>query len=154
MSTDRRQCVEQDQAQNCLSYTRLKCRSCAKNFVLSENFYLGHFAADNLKFKDNLYDYLNLPRAGVNFIGKKFCRLAEVSHCLEYISTRECRLCEQGYILTVVAANPRTTSAFWRGSPKSPTARSTRTCRSAPSAPPATTSTTPPASRWPPSRTA
>ena len=73
-----------------------------KNFVLSKDFYSSYFSPDNLNYKDNLNEYVNLFQYDHNFIGKKFCHLAEVSHCVDYINTKECRQCEAGYILTVV----------------------------------------------------
>ena len=105
MTTNKRECIEQVDSKHCLSYTRLQCKECQKNFVLSNDFYSSYFSEENLSFKDNLYNYLNLPQNFNNLVGKKFCQLAEVSHCVDYINTKECRQCEQGYILTVVNRN-------------------------------------------------
>lgn len=101
LSTDRRSCVKQVDEKHCLSYTRLECQQCQKNFVLSRDFYSNYFSKESPDLKQHLYEYLSLRQTFSNFVGKKYCRLAEVSHCVDYISTKECRQCEPGYILTV-----------------------------------------------------
>ena len=86
-----------------MSYKRLECEKCFKNFVLTKDFYSSYFFKENIDFNENLYEYLNLKQNFNNFVGKKYCHLAEVSHCVDYINTKECRQCEEGYILTVVS---------------------------------------------------
>lgn len=102
VSTDNKSCVEIDNSLNCLSYTRLECTQCKQNFILMKDFYEFYFDPNVINYLDHLYFYLTFEQKQKNLMGKSYCQVAEVSNCLEYLNSKECLKCNEGYLLTLV----------------------------------------------------
>jgi hypothetical protein len=102
VSTDKTECHPLDNSMHCLSYTRLNCSKCKKDYIMMEDFYDYFFNTDSMDYLDNLYFFLTLKQKQKNLIRKSFCQVAEVSNCVEYLNPKECLKCKEQYILTIV----------------------------------------------------
>lgn len=85
-----------------MSFTRLKCTKCKKNFILKEDFYQFYFDPKSKNYLDHLYYYLTFESQKQNLMRKSFCKIAEISNCAHLLNSKECLKCDDGYILTVV----------------------------------------------------